>query len=363
MNVLMLARRIAPPGGAERSAMTLARRLNTDHRTMVCGYGLEDADPPQEPSLELRSVRVTDRTRIPVELGRLCRYTELPLRFRRVADSFEPDIVFSQHEQSLLGARLRATRNVPHVLFVHDGSVLPVWGRGGNPLTKTINSLSIPLSSLVFRYVLAHTDLVVANSEYMKQRVDRQWGTDAAVVYPFIEPESVRTESTGEKILHVTPTHHKGIDLTLDIASTMLDQSFIIVGTDPPASISDRIADLENVSYRNYQSNMRSVYRETKVVLMPTQAPESFGMVPVEAGINGIPTVHSGRGGLNEAAGEERLAVSKDNPDAYVRRLREVLAAYDEYSMSVRKHAEQKTVHTQVSRLRSLLAERLAVSL
>ena len=363
MKVLVLARRLAPPGGAERSAMTLVRSLDGDHRAMVCGYALEGADPPQEPSLELRNVRVTDRTRIPVELGRLCRYTELPLRFRHVADSFEPDVVFSQHEQSLLGARVRARRNVPHVVFVHDDSVLPVWGRGGNPLTKAINSLSIPFSYLVFRYVLAHTDLVVANSEYMKKRVDDQWGTDAAVVYPFIDPNVVRTESTGEKILHVTPTHHKGIDLTLDVASTMPEQSFFVVGTDPPVSVSDRMADMDNVSYRGYQSDMRSVYQETKVVLMPTRAQESFGMVPIEAGINGIPTVHSGRGGLNEAAGDERLAVPKDDPDAYVHQLREVLAEYDEYSTSVRKRAEQKTSQTQLSRLRTLLAERLSVSL
>lgn len=363
MNVLLLVRRVAPPGGAERSALTLAQALAPNHRTIICGYALEGANPPESTRVELRDICVTERTRVPVEVGQLCRYAELPVRFRAVAETFEPDIVFSQHELSLLGARIQAKQNVPHVLFVHDDSVLPVYCRGENPLTRVINTLTTPLSSLVFRYILSHTDLVVANSEYMKQRVDHRWGTDAAVVYPFVDSEAVHTKTSGEAILHVTPTYHKGIDITLEVASSMGDQKFLVVGANPPETVAKRMADLPNVSYRGYQSDMRAVYRETKVVLMPTRAVESFGMVPLEAGVNAIPTVHSGRGGLNEATGDERLAVQDDDPDAYVQRLQAVLTAYDEYSRSVREHAEQRTATAQLARLRSLLADHLGISL
>jgi glycosyltransferase involved in cell wall biosynthesis len=248
------------------------------------------------------------------------------------------------------------------VLFCHDDSMLSVAGRGGHRATRLLNTLALPVSTLPTRYVVRNTDLVVTNSHYTKDRYDRAWDRDAAVVHPFIDPDGVRVDETGEAILHVNPGPHKGIELTLDVAAALPDRPFLVVGPTPADRVASRIERLENVAYRGYVDDMREVYRETKLVLMPSEGADAFGMVPVEAGLNGIPTVHSGVGGLSEAAGAD-LAVSEHEPDAYVQRIEQVLSSYDEYSTRAREHAEGLTAPAQFARFDSILQERLDVSL
>jgi glycosyltransferase involved in cell wall biosynthesis len=362
MNVLLLARRLAPPGGAERSAITLAELLSEHHRTRVCGFARAGATPPEQPWIDARRMRIGDDTPLPVEAERLARYAEFFWRFRSVLEDFDPDLVLSQHEAAIVGAWGRSRHDVPHVLFCHDDSMLPVAGRGGHRITRLLNTLALPLSTRPSRYVVRNTDLVVANSHYTKDRYDRAWDRDAAVVHPFIDPDGVRVAETGEAILHVNPAPHKGIDVTLDVAEALPDRQFLVAGPSPTDCVARRIADLENVAFRGYVDDMRAVYRETKIVLMPSAGADAFGMVPVEAGLNGIPTVHSGIGGLSEAAGTD-LAVSEHEPEAYVEAIEQVLSSYDEYSARAREHAEGLTAPAQFARLESILQDRLDVSL
>jgi glycosyltransferase involved in cell wall biosynthesis len=49
---------------------------------------------------------------------------------------------------------------------------------------------------------------------------------------------------------------------------------------------------------------MREAYEESKLVVVPSRVEESFGRVPAEAMVSGIPCIVSDRGGLPEVVGD-----------------------------------------------------------
>lgn len=360
--ILLLGRRLAPAGGAERSLRTLAAHLAEDHTVRVCGYAVGETDlevsidDASTPTFDVRSATVTDRTPLPVEVARLGRFGELTARFRDVLRDFDPDLVVSQHELSLLGSIARHRHGVPHMTMLHDDAFLPGRAHGTNRITTAINSIVGQVSNQVVEYVFEHTDCVVANSEYTAEQYRRSWNIDPAVVYPLVDRSAVKTETTGDAICHVTPTEHKGIDVTLDVAQELEDRRFVVVGTATDPAVEDRLAALDNVEYRGYVEDMRSVYQDAGLIIMPTRAAEGYGMVPVEAGYNGIPTVHSGAGGLPEAAGEE-LAVESNAPDDYVSRIRPVFDDYDRYASAAKERAADRTARQQVETFERILSQ------
>ena len=69
----------------------------------------------------------------------------------------------------------------------------------------------------------------------------------------------------------------------------------------------------------------RDFYRVSQILLMPSLWNESFGRVPVEAMINGIPVLASDRGSLPEVIGEAGFLIPI--PDRYTPRSRMVPTA------------------------------------
>jgi glycosyltransferase involved in cell wall biosynthesis len=60
---------------------------------------------------------------------------------------------------------------------------------------------------------------------------------------------------------------------------------------------------------------MRAIYRQTRILLVPSQwEAETWGRVVTEAQFSGIPVVASARGGLPEAVGPGGLVLGHDEP-------------------------------------------------
>ena len=89
---------------------------------------------------------------------------------------------------------------------------------------------------------------------------------------------------------------------------------------------------------------MREVYEKVKIVLVPSASDEPFGRVPVEAGINGIPTIASNRGGLPESVGEGGILI-KDiwNIEEWIRAIEKLNdpEVYKEVSQKAMQGAEK----------------------
>ena len=64
-----------------------------------------------------------------------------------------------------------------------------------------------------------------------------------------------------------------------------------------------------NVTCFDWCNDVRDIYQKTSIILFPSIWDEPFGRVPIEAGINGIPTIASNRGGLPESVGKGGILI------------------------------------------------------
>ena len=288
-------------------------------------------------------------------MERTGRYAEVYLRQRRTVRRFDPDVVCSQLQAALLGARVAGAVDASHLVFLRDESTFTDPSFGVDPVSA-LEWASGRVERALLGHTFDRTDRVVANSEYTARRFRDYWDVEPAVIFPFIDTRATQVDERGEKILHVNPSRHKGIDITTEVARQMPAEEFLVVGEPTPDSedLAAEAREEPNVEFRGWVEDMSEVYRETKLVLMPSRV-ETFGRVPVEAGISGIPTVGAPTGGLPEAIGIPELVAPENRPEALVERIRLAQENYDEYAVRAREHASEMDVSVQCERLERLL--------
>lgn len=368
--VALIRRDTAGEGGAEAALLTLADFLREEHRVEVF-----EAPVPHFGSRF-----------VPTELRKLRQWTLTIARarasFREVRD-FDPDLVLSQHEGAWIGARIDA----PHVVLVHDTllcgrryldglaerSVLAPGLSDYDPLHvhvakkasyvagQTVNRLLRPVNRFFSRRVLGGTDFVVACCQHLAA-LHREFGVEAAVVYPFIDLDEYRTETSGNEILHVGPSYLKGIDVTLEVARHLPEYDFRVVGSSPPGDVRARMNQLDNVRYHGYEDDLRSVYASAKFLLVPSWI-DAFPRVTVEAGVSGIPPIVSGKGGLPETVPSREFVAASNTPEAYVRAIRRMEEDYERYSREVESHASSFGARSEFAKLTDVVERRLGIDL
>ncbi len=135
-----------------------------------------------------------------------------------------------------------------------------------------------------------------------------QWLLDAApcdapsiVVHPPIWPERYKTATTGRFITLINLQKPKGVEMFYRLAADMPHLQFL--GVKGSYGVQEPAPNLPNLTILENQTDIRKVYAETKILLMPSSY-ESYGRCAVEAAVSGIPTIAHPTAGLREALGE-----------------------------------------------------------
>jgi glycosyltransferase involved in cell wall biosynthesis len=243
-----------------------------------------------------------------------------------VARDFGADVAVFQSRLPVALARAVDRRAIRTFIYLRNVETVDL---GGNP------------------GALADTGFI-ANSRFTAGRFAAHDAIDATVVYPMIDPERYRVESTRRNVTFINPHPDKGVDIALDIAARCPDIPFVFVRSwglsdSDEADLQRRLAFLPNVTLRASTSDMKSVYRDAAIVLAPSRWEEAFGRIAAEAQVSGIPVVGSNRGGLPEAIGPGGIVVAADAPVAdwvgAVRGLWDDRDRYDAVSAAARAHA------------------------
>lgn len=228
---------------------------------------------------------------------------------------FAPDVILSALDASVPAAALAALYGIPHVVAVHSFEWTPPTARERRAwqVSEDREYIAEPLR----REVMRSASAVLANSRYMQRRL-RRARVSSVVVTPAFEPADflVRAgdHARREFVTAVAGYGYKGAGIVLALAAAMPSVRFQLVGrvVEPWRR---RAAALSNVAVVPHMA-AREFLAGSRVVLVPSQWPEPFGRVAVEAIANGIPTIVSETGGLVECA---RGAV-------FVRRFRSAIA-------------------------------------
>lgn len=210
-------------------------------------------------------------------------------------------------------------------------------------------------------YLALGAQLVVHNTQWVKEHHEAQlqhivvpivtvgsinWMTRRAsswntvVVHPPVHPEEyVVTDGPRDcvTLINLWPggtygeTHTgKGPEIFWALAARFPEQRFLAVKGGYGEQM---VRDLPNVEVIENTPDVASIYRRTKVLLMPSRY-ESFGRVAIEAAASGIPTIAHPTPGLQEALGEGGTYANRNNIDEYASKLHLLLNDPDAYAIA-----------------------------
>jgi glycosyltransferase involved in cell wall biosynthesis len=241
-------------------------------------------------------------------------------------DWFRPGIVWAQLEGGRQVLEIAQRKGVRTLFFVHDAESDPAE----------------------LRAVAALGGHVVTSSRFLADKVRRVIGRPVQVIYPPAERYFDVDGDLRGYLTMINPHRVKGVDTFLELARRLPDQPFLLLESWKlsDAALDDlimKLADLPNVRFERRVSDMRAIYRQTRLLLVPSRWEEGFGMVAIEAQSCGIPVIASARGGLPESVGDGGLLIQDYlNVDAWVAAVSRVLcdaAVYDDLAQRARRHA------------------------
>lgn len=196
------------------------------------------------------------------------------------------------------------------VLVAHAGETV-----GAEVAEVTGRPLVVMVHGAGYQHI-GTADLAVFNSENL--RALSGWDGPSIVCHPPTDPADHKVTVTGDHVTLVNLSEPKGVKVAWRIAEAMPDVPFLGVKGGYGYQIVPRA---ENFTTMPVQADMRQVWAQTRVLLMPS-AHETWGMVGVEAMCSGIPVIAHPTPGLQESLGAAGIFVDRDDTDGWVRELR-----------------------------------------
>lgn len=146
-------------------------------------------------------------------------------------------------------------------------------------------------------------DLLLANSSYIAERIQKTWRRDANVLYPPVDIESFAlSETKGDYYLiasRIVP--YKRVDLIAAAFRAMPNRRLIIVGDGPnEAQARAAAGGAPNIQFtgRLARSELIALTQGARAAVFAAE--EDFGIATVEAQACGTPVIAFGRGGARD---------------------------------------------------------------
>ena len=247
---------------------------------------------------------------------------------RMVVDSFRPDVVVLQAGRPLALVDRFTSLGVPCAIYLRDAS----FDNLGGPVVERDG----------VRYVTTSRDLA--------RRFAEAFGIHPPSIPPIVRAERYRVESSRKSVTFVCPFPAKGVDIAFALAARRADIPFVFVESWQMhplrrVMLNARIRGRSNIIHHRPIDDMRNVYRETRIVLMPSRVAEGWGRVVSEVQLSGIPVLGSRTGGLPESIGPGGILVDPDaGVDQWERRLTQIWddpVEYERLAERARLHADR----------------------
>lgn len=230
-------------------------------------------------------------------------------RFLRAAMARDvPDLLIAQGPGGALLARAAARRGVPATMRLTSAAETELLAGEARADPRINRAIRDPLVT------------VVAVSRFVATLAEDQMDISPAVIYPPVRLSACTAQDREpEHITFVNPIPMKGLGLALRVADLLPHRRFLFVEAwnmrgDERAALDREVSRRPNVSFQPRSPGLASVYRSTALLLVPSQCPEAFSRVVLEACANGIPVVASRTGGLPEAMGESGVLLDAGDP-------------------------------------------------
>lgn len=161
--------------------------------------------------------------------------------------------------------------------------------------------------------------LYLANARFTAERWRALFGIASHVLPPVVRPARYQVSRTGDRVLFVNPVPEKGIERVAELAAANPDVPFLIaeswqIGDDWRAWLRQRFGGLPNVEWRPATEDVRDLFEESRLLLMPSVWEEAYGRTVIEAQLSGLPVLASKRGALPDTVGQGGVVLDLHAP-------------------------------------------------
>lgn len=334
MKILISVQYFEPPfGGAERSLITLAKKMSEKHDVYVIQPG------KMNDTRTVGSIKILEQE-VPFQYKLLWhdllsspkwKYHISPIIFqakywRKVLEkniiAIKPDLILTQLNFAPPSIDVAVKYNIPSIMFIRScDQFCPIGFINGTDCDKKCHNCISLQNKIRFLYIdkwlkwnykiIGDSGIVVANSHFIANLTKKLCNVNPIIMYPSINLIKYDLQNNSKEFITlVNPTKGKGIDIFLKIAKSLPQKKFIVVGRSTKFIDQKIIQDLNNVTFLEWTDKIEEVYSKTKILLSPAIWPEAFGRTIIEAGINGIPSIGSNCGGVPEAIGNGGIIIN-----------------------------------------------------
>ncbi|MDD5273246.1 MAG: glycosyltransferase [Methylovulum sp.] len=193
----------------------------------------------------------------------------------------------------------------------------------------------------------------LANSQFTADAFQKAFGFEVKVIPPLVRTERYTVTSKRQKVVFVCPSPLKGVEIAFKLAEANPDIPFLFVESwfIPPEEKQgylSRASHCPNIGWLPRQRDMRPIYAQAKIMLVPSVCNEAWGRVVTESQASGIPTLASHRGGLPESVGDGGILLDPDaDIDVWQRALNSLWrddGLYNRYSQAAAAYASRQGI-------------------
>lgn len=158
----------------------------------------------------------------------------------------------------------------------------------------------------------------VSNSEFTASEVEKRILSRVEDFPPLIDTNAYKVLSSKKYVVFVNTVEKKGLSLAIDIARSLPDIQFLFregwpLSDEQWQELKQRICDISNIELERATNDVKSIYNNARLLIVPSQCEEAWGRVVTEAQVSGIPTIVNGVGGLSESCGVGGIVMARDS--------------------------------------------------
>lgn len=217
------------------------------------------------------------------------------------------DVVVSTSHCMIKNVRIR--RGQPHICYCHS-PIRYAWDLQDEYLAQTGYGSGV-LGFLV-RWTMAWlrwvdvrgsrtVSLFIANSSFIKERIERCYSTPAVVLSPPVSAETTNA-AAGNRSYYVTLSRqvpYKKIDVIVKAFAAMPERELVVIGDGPERErIAAAAQGCRNIRLMGYMATEEALKLVAGAKAFVFAALEDFGIAPVEAQALGLPVIAYGKGGV-----------------------------------------------------------------
>jgi len=182
------------------------------------------------------------------------------------------------------------------------------------PVTGWIHSVS----NTGLEVLEAEPRYALVTSKFVLRRMRQRGKTKFVLFYPpFIDTgDRVAEHDRRDGLLMINPVPAKGGEFVKRLAASFPDRKFTVV--EGWWDTSATFTGLANVRYVPRTYDMNTIYSAHQALLVPSVVEDAFPRVIIEAGLSGLPSVGSARGGIPEAIADGGVVLPPDDLHTWV---------------------------------------------